>query len=409
MMGCVLAIQLGYALMHWYGLHHFLKFDVFRATNAVQSRLLTQHIVFGARQIEVQCTFNNSAYTVPSDMLESIATSADHFGSIISKAKQDTTLFNPKTYAAWRESEYTIKQRKNYSNAVLEQTNAIVLFNLFQSLARSTSATMKMARCAREKRDMSDPTILATNSMKNDNSWLFVLDNGIKQVESALSDVLLVALKSVYESMQEEQNLFTAISLTAVLIPLCFIIAVSLDYAPLSVERANILSLFLNLPKDTIVEMSSSVKSSLHQLTSTISSHESSSLSAVATSKASCDASRASSMGSSYLGSSSNSSLDSTEGLINQKRGKKALPIWRKVFLVFLITTILELALLIASTTIMFEASKKVFDSSIEMYHAGSRQALAFRVLVLAQELIRRDVMIWPEWQDLRTEYELSI
>jgi hypothetical protein len=409
MIGSIVAIQMGYSVVHWYGTQQFLRKDVFRANQVGESRLLSQQIVFSARQMEVQCTFNNPAYLVPNKMVESISVSAEKFATTLNLAKEDKTLFNNYTYTAWREPRYALKQRESYNNPVVKETDALGLFALFQSMARLTPSAVKNANCTKVRKEISDPTSFQKNTLKHDASWMFILDNGVREVVGALGNVLDVVLESVHRGLLQEQKYFLGISLAAILLPLCIIVAnVTLDYAPLAKERVAILSIFFNLPKDTIAEMLNSVRSSLHQLNINISNQETSTISVGTASKASFGGSKTSSMGSTNLGSST-SSIDSAEDAVNPRRAKTSIPIWRRVLLVFLFTTIVEFALLIASTTMMYEASTRVFDSSIEIYNAGSRQVHTFRVLVLAQELIRRDAIVWPELEELRREYELSI
>jgi hypothetical protein len=405
--------MLGLIIIYAYGTRAFLETKVLEATKMGPARLLSQEITYRARQMELFCTFHDDVKVLPITVIQQkLYDDGDVFMQLFGDVRTNPDFFTPKSIQTWTNESIPIVRRDPVGYAFNRQLDIVNVLNLFGSYA-SDLANLDF--------DNLNCTSTRLKDLYNGNqiehkfigvaSWSFLLDNSAKPVFDSLFKAIEVSNLDIGTLLQQQQVLFLAICLSSGILPFCITICLVIPtFSRLKRERKAVMTIFCNLPKEVIQELAEVSKTSVHRLEASTSESATKGNNRFdrqgTTGSIGGDSSR---FGSSKLDNSSNgsdnvTSLDDTTGKIH-----KTFPSWMIVIFFFSGGMLALFSVLVSSTILMYSASQDAFRSATEIYHAGTREAETFRLLVLAQEMIRRDSYVWPDSDKLAEIYKESI
>jgi hypothetical protein len=408
----VLVLQTGYCVLYVYGTKRFLETNAIEVGSIGSTRRLSQVIAFQARQLELSCSFPRLASGNASVIQKRLSDSAKSFSALIASAQDDVSLFNDESIPVWTAPAINASFTTTTGAAYSSMVDTITLFNLYSShVTQLATFNVSSLDCPRHATSLLYTRQFTTHAFSFIPSWQFIMSNGISNVIDSIWKVLDITMLTHLKRSARDLSYFFALVGCILVLPLLTIVFLVIPYyKTLARERRAVLHMFFKLPSDILTDMAATTKSALHHF-----------LDASPQKVPRGDSSRIK-FNSSFLSFTSSGGATSLDELFQESSQVNMLspaqmvseihkrrPSWVKLSLIFCASVILLLSFVCTSTYLMYYASQKTQDAAIKVNYAGSRRSYTYRLLVLAQEWIRRDRVIWPDPGVLRDMYVKNV
>jgi hypothetical protein len=405
----VLVLELGYCVLFGYGSKRFLGTSAIEVGSMGSTRRLSQVIAFQARQLELACTFPRLAAANSSTLQKRLTDAANNFSALIGAAQDDESLFNGDSIPVWT----TPLINSTFSTTAGAPSSSVIdplsLFNLYSShVTQLATLNASSLNCPRHNNTFLYTRQYSKHEYNFVPSWQFVMTNGISNVIDCIWKVLDITMITHLKRSGNDLNNFFILVGSILFLPLLLIIFFVIPYyKAFSRERRAILLMFYEIPNDLLKDMAESAKSALCKFNKDASPLHLIRGNMYSSSFASFNASSVGTRSFDEFLQDGQVNIPSPAQLLSDIR--KSRPAWVKLCLIFSISIVILITFVSSSTYLMYNASQITQEAAIKVNYAGSRRSYTYRLLVLAQEWIRRDEVIWPDLEMLRDMYLKNI
>jgi hypothetical protein len=411
----------GIIFISLYGTLDFLSSQVLEIGTMGGTRRLSQLIVYQARQLEMGSTFGPSMMDANFTTTQlNLQTNGANFLNLVSQAKLSKKLKSLDLDNSWNSPMLNLKGRSPNGTAYPYTSDATTMFSTFSSSIQAlASLNMSLYRPVGGSVPVSSLYQNASNithTFEGELSWSFLLDNGPSNVITSIWSIVTASVGANDSNVRYQQAIFITLFGVAVILPLLItMFSVIPSYWKLKRERSAVMSLYFQITGEVLSETQRTVKASYRQLNQKLQLNVAKLAvngldhAPLGHAKATGNQSTSISIASSLDSELSGTEMDDEEHGFSRNVRMFALlsksPSWTALMVTYCASIAVLMALLFSAMYLLYLASVRMENASKEINYGGSRRSYTYKLMVLAQEMVRKDYYVWPDMEELRNIY----